>query len=913
MCSLDTHRERRVPKAGVHHVDLGVGPASRDHGRRGITQGDPDLTTEQQGHELGLLLDVEPVEQGRECADDVLVVSTHRTVHDRGPAPAVPDDGAFADTCRRRLDHCQVRRRGVHHGQRRQQSGRTVHCVGDSKVRAGAVICRSPGQVRHVARRRKDQDAVPAGPLDRGPELGRRWSLVTKAHRRGADRGSDLGNALAVGHDDEPHARGRHVIARRRTGARCGVAGTLVQVLDPDRVRPAMGHTHVERCTDVIGVHVHADESVGCDHDDRPAHTRELVADGVEVALGGRIQEVHHLELLAPDVAGADGGPVLRDLHGRWCRALAAQVCRDGLEHQGGCPGPGVDHTGAGEHLEPRGRVTDGGVRGGHGDGQLFSGPDRRRRSGCVSDGRQEGTLDRVRHGAPAQLVGRSQPLGPVTAPVLEQCPQELGRQHTCVAPGAPQRASDGLAATVAGRGLLCGGAGGPDRGEHVATRVRVGDGEHVEGVEFVGVVLDQPLDRDEQRHHADVVRRRRCGVLLHRAPIAAGRHPSVDTGACVVGLHRPRPTGRRPVRTIRHVTASGATPLDVSDIPAARARPGFVWVDLAAADASDAVILEELGLPALVVEDMLEDRHLPKVETVGQTLSLTVHGLDVASLEGEARTLELDCAMTEDLLVTWHDQDLASVRAVGERLDAGRFGFDRPFLLLHRVLDVMNDVLLPFVDHLERRLDVIEEDILDEPTDQTRLEIYHLQRDVIQLRRIVVPQAEVVRRLGRDRAPGWLEGDDALVRDLQDHLSRMAALCDSYYQLLDSAMDSYRSALDDRLNEMLTTLTIVSAVLLPVSVLAGLWGMNFLFIPGTEDPNGFWWLLAASGVLVVLLLVWFAARGWIGGRAERRAAARRGALGAVLEVPVLGQVLRVPVHGGRAVGRAARRAVRRT
>ena len=224
-----------------------------------------------------------------------------------------------------------------------------------------------------------------------------------------------------------------------------------------------------------------------------------------------------------------------------------------------------------------------------------------------------------------------------------------------------------------------------------------------------------------------------------------------------------------------------------------------------------------------------------------------------------------------------------------------------------------MNDVLLPFVDHLEHRLDVIEEDILDEPTDQTRLEIYQLQRDVIQLRRIVVPQAEVVRRLGRDRAPGWQDGDDSLVRDLQDHLSRMAALCDSYYQLLDSAMDSYRSALDDRLNDMLATLTIVSAVLLPVSVLAGLWGMNFVMIPGTADPNGFWWLLAASGVLVVLLLVWFAARGWIGDRAERRAAARRGALGAVLEVPVLGQVLRVPVHGGRAVGRAARRAVRRT
>ena len=365
-------------------------------------------------------------------------------------------------------------------------------------------------------------------------------------------------------------------------------------------------------------------------------------------------------------------------------------------------------------------------------------------------------------------------------------------------------------------------------------------------------------------------------------------------------------------MRTIRHVTENGAVRIDAGDVAAARAGDGFVWIDVVDPEPADAAALDELGLPTLVVEDMREDRHLPKVETVSSTLSLTVHGLDVASLESEPRTLELDCALTRDLLVTWHDDHLASVTVVGDRLDEGALGFTRPFLLLHRLLDVMNDVLLPFVDHLDRRLDVIEEDILDEPTEQTRLELYQLQRDVIQFRRVVVPQAEVVRLLARDRTPGWQQGDDALVRDLLDHLSRMVALCDSYQQLLESAMASYRAALDDRLNEMLATLTIVSAVLLPVSVVAGLWGMNFVAIPGAEEPNGFWYLLAGSGGLVLLLLTWFTIRGWIGRRAERRAARRRLGLSVMLEVPLLGRVLEVPVHGGRRVGRLARRAVRR-
>lgn len=363
---------------------------------------------------------------------------------------------------------------------------------------------------------------------------------------------------------------------------------------------------------------------------------------------------------------------------------------------------------------------------------------------------------------------------------------------------------------------------------------------------------------------------------------------------------------------TIRHVTTSGAVRIEPSELEAARRDHGFVWVDLTEeSSAEEAAVLDELRLPDLVIEDMRDDRHLPKVELVGDTLSLTVHGLDLRTLEQELTTLELDCALQQDLLVTYHEGSMASVQAVGERLDAGRIGFDRPLQLLHRLLDVMNDVLVPFVDHLDQRLDVIEEDILDEPTNRTRHDLYRLQRDVIQLRRVVLPQTEVIRRLGRDQAPGWQPGDESLVRDLYDHLNRMVAMCDSYNQLLESATDSYRSALDDRLNEMLATLTIISAVLLPITVVAGLYGMNFVVIPGAEDPDGFWWVLVGSAGLVASMLLWFTARGWIGRRAERRANRRRRGVLGVLEVPVLGQVLRVPVAGGRAVGRVGRAATR--
>lgn len=357
----------------------------------------------------------------------------------------------------------------------------------------------------------------------------------------------------------------------------------------------------------------------------------------------------------------------------------------------------------------------------------------------------------------------------------------------------------------------------------------------------------------------------------------------------------------------VRWLDDDGAEQVDPTELARRLARDdvaGFGWVDLPRVDPSDRAALRALGLPELAVEDLVDDRHQPKVDRVGDVVVLVVHGLDLDTLGEELRTVELDLVVADRLLVTCHDGRVASVAALAARADEGALRFDRPLALLHRLLDTMNDVFVPFVEHLDRRLDLIEEEVLDDPTEETRRDIYALQRDLIQLRRVMVPQAEVVRRLQREQAPGWQDGDEALVRDLVDHLQRIAELSASYQALLESAMTSYRSALEDRLNDMLRTLTVISAVLLPVTVVAGLFGMNFVALPGTGAPNGFWWTLAGSAGLVLSMLGWFAHRGWIGRRAQRAAAARRSALETVLEVPLLGSVLRVPVASGRAVGR---------
>ncbi|HEX9765117.1 MAG TPA: magnesium/cobalt transporter CorA [Nitriliruptorales bacterium] len=321
-------------------------------------------------------------------------------------------------------------------------------------------------------------------------------------------------------------------------------------------------------------------------------------------------------------------------------------------------------------------------------------------------------------------------------------------------------------------------------------------------------------------------------------------------------------------MRTIRHIVDGQVHHVTLDDLDEYLARPdGFLWIDLAASTDEEALILvdERLGLDPLIVEDMLDDQHLPKVEAYADQVGLVVHGLALEEMD-EVTTMELDLAIKQRLLVTFHVGALASITTVGDRLDRNGPGtISSSVELAHLVLDTMNDIFVPLLDTFERRLDVIEEDILTRPSEHTRREIYRLQRDVIQLRRAVVPQAEAVRRLGRDRIGLITLDDQKLFRDLYDHLYRINELTGSYLQLADTAMTAYRSSLDDQLNDMLRVLTLISALLLPITVIGSIYGMNFEHMPELAWRWAYPAIWIVFVVIVASFLIWFRRRGWLG------------------------------------------------
>ena len=364
---------------------------------------------------------------------------------------------------------------------------------------------------------------------------------------------------------------------------------------------------------------------------------------------------------------------------------------------------------------------------------------------------------------------------------------------------------------------------------------------------------------------------------------------------------------------TIRWMRDGRARTVPLSALADALAGDGYVWIDLSAPTPEERAVLDHpaLALDPFAREDILEDTHLPKLDVHDDHLLLVVHAVEVERSAVELVTVELDIAVGDHWILTHHARALHTVAAVGDMVDRGLPGLDRPALVVHRILDVMDDVFVPFLDLMGQRLDLVEEDVLETPTSATRSEIFALRRDLITLRRISVPQAEVVRQLSREQVPMFTAGDRALFRDVYDHIHRLAEVSEAYRQLVESAYDMYRSVRDDETNRRLTVLTMVSTILLPITVLAGIYGMNFEHMPELDERWAYPTLWGLFGVILVGGLLLFRRWGWLGRGAEDEQMARRRSLVERIEVPVLGQVLKVPAYGTRFAVRSGRLAVR--
>lgn len=183
---------------------------------------------------------------------------------------------------------------------------------------------------------------------------------------------------------------------------------------------------------------------------------------------------------------------------------------------------------------------------------------------------------------------------------------------------------------------------------------------------------------------------------------------------------------------------------------------------------------------------------------------------------------------------------------------------------LLYNILDRITDAYMPILDYLGEQLDDLEDRALREPTPDLLIAISEKKRELLNLRRVVGPQREVVAQLTRGEVPFIRMETRAYFRDVQDHLVRTVETVELYRDLVLGARDIYLSSISNNLNQIMKTLTIISVIGLPLTIITGFFGMNFEALPGIHNVWGFWIAMALMAAIDGFLIWLFKKKKWI-------------------------------------------------
>ena len=300
--------------------------------------------------------------------------------------------------------------------------------------------------------------------------------------------------------------------------------------------------------------------------------------------------------------------------------------------------------------------------------------------------------------------------------------------------------------------------------------------------------------------------------------------------------------------------------------------KSNVVWVDLQGetdeqVELAKDVLLHVFNFHPLTVEDCLETRNQPKVEPFDEYLYFIVHGIKPGETNpSNFVTKELDGYLGDNFVVTFHIQRFLSIKSVKQQIRASPYLCKRgAAYLLHKILDELVDLYMPMIDDFDQAINDLEDRVIASKTNAAVLsEVMDVRRSVARLKRISSRQLEVIYRMAHGEFPQISATVLPFFRDVHDHLQRISDLAESYRELVAGLFDIHFALSGNRTNDVMKTLAVVSAIILPLSLIAGIYGMNFENMPELKTRWGYFITLGAMVTLTAVLLFYFWRRGWI-------------------------------------------------
>ena len=305
-----------------------------------------------------------------------------------------------------------------------------------------------------------------------------------------------------------------------------------------------------------------------------------------------------------------------------------------------------------------------------------------------------------------------------------------------------------------------------------------------------------------------------------------------------------------------------------IEDCFAFKTTPTVTWINIDGLH--DVGIIEKIGqrfeMHPLVLEDILHTGQRPKLEDFEKHIFIV---LTMLSLNGENQTIETEqvsIILGSNFVISFQERigDVFDQLRDRIRNAKGKIRKMGPDYLAYTLLDAVVDSYFSILEKMGDRIEILEEELVAEPTEQTLQQIHRLKREMIILRRSVWPLREVISGLQRTESALIAESTSVYLRDVYDHTIQIIDTIESFRDMVSSMIDLYLSSLSNKMNSVMKVLTIIATIFIPLTFIAGIYGMNFENMPELKWRWGYAGALLVMIVVAVIMLMYFRKKKWL-------------------------------------------------
>jgi len=316
---------------------------------------------------------------------------------------------------------------------------------------------------------------------------------------------------------------------------------------------------------------------------------------------------------------------------------------------------------------------------------------------------------------------------------------------------------------------------------------------------------------------------------------------------------------GKKPVESEREKLA---------ELAKRSAKNFFVWIDLSKPSKEDLDFLSTIfPLHPLAVEDTLHPIQRPKLEEYEEHLFVVAYSVGYSKYH--AQTQELDIFLGTNFIITSSSKGVPAIDGAVQAIMKNPALFARgPAYLLYLILDLLVDSYFPVFDSFGEDIDRVEDEVFENPKKTVLQKIFKMKRSIFSLRKIINPAREVLMAISLREQKFVPQKLSVYFRDVYDHLIRVSDVMDNYRDILTGILDGYASTISNKLNETMKVLTIIATIMLPLTLIAGIYGMNFKNIPEIHSAlgmqYGYFWALGLMALVAISMLLYFRRHKWI-------------------------------------------------